>query len=379
MRIAVNTRFLLKGKMEGFGWFTWETIRRIVAAHPEHQFIFFFDRAYDRSFIAGPNVEAVVLRPQARHPILFRIWFNLSVTRALKKCKADIFLSPDGYLSLKTNVPQIAVIHDLNFEHHPEDLPKGARNYLRKYFPLFAKKAAHIITVSEFSKQDVAKTYGIDPTNITVAHNGSNEIYKPVSESAQQNIRNTISSKEEFFIYVGSLHARKNIPRLLQAFDEFKSKTNSQTKLVITGQKLWSGQEPETTLKSLKHANDVIFTGYTEADRLAQYVASAKALVLVSYFEGFGIPIVEAMQCGTPVLCGNLTSLPEVAGDAAVLADPMSVTSIAEGLEKIDNDEILWKNLRSKGLERARLFSWDRSAEIIWTVIDKALERNKSK
>ena len=130
MRIAVNTRFLLDGKMEGFGWFTYETVRRIVEQHPEHQFIFFFDRPFHSKFIFGNNVEAHVLKPPARHPLLFKIWFNYSVTKALRKYKADLFFSPDGYLSLHTDIPQIPVIHDLNFEHYPEDLPKGARNYL---------------------------------------------------------------------------------------------------------------------------------------------------------------------------------------------------------------------------------------------------------
>ena len=155
MRIAINTRFLLTHKMEGFGWYTFEIVKRLVENHPEHTFIFFFDRAYDERFIFGENVTPVVLKPQARHPILFKIWFDRSVTKALKKHKADIFFSPDGYLSLRTEIPQIGVIHDINFEHFPEDLPKSPRNYLRKYFPKFANKANHILTVSESSKQDI--------------------------------------------------------------------------------------------------------------------------------------------------------------------------------------------------------------------------------
>ncbi len=132
MRIAVNTRFLLSHKMEGFGWFTYEVVKRLVQNHPEHEFIFFFDRKYDSKYIFGDNVTPVILSPQARHPILFKIWFNYSVTKALKKYKADIFFSPDGYLSLKTEIKQISVIHDLNFEHYPQDLPSWPRKYLKK-------------------------------------------------------------------------------------------------------------------------------------------------------------------------------------------------------------------------------------------------------
>ena len=151
MNIAINTRFLLPHKMEGFGWFTFEVVKRIVEQHPEHQFFFFFDRSYDKKFVFADNVVPVVLYPPARHPLLYKIWFDYSVTKALKKYNIDLFFSPDGYLSLKTKVKQIAVIHDLNFEHYPQDLPRSLRKYYKKYFPQFVKKSNHIITVSEFS------------------------------------------------------------------------------------------------------------------------------------------------------------------------------------------------------------------------------------
>ena len=125
MKIAVNTRLLLKGKLEGIGWYTYETLKRIVEQHPEHDFYFLFDRAYDESFIFSKNVKPIILYPQARHPFLFWIWFEISVYRFLKNNNIDIFVSPDGYLSLRTKIPSLAVIHDLNFEHYPHDLPWG--------------------------------------------------------------------------------------------------------------------------------------------------------------------------------------------------------------------------------------------------------------
>ena len=159
MRIAINTRFLLSHKMEGFGWYTFETTKRLVEKHPEHTFILFFDLPFDKQFIFGPNTIPVVLNPPARHPILFVIWFEWAVFRALKKYKADVFFSPDGYLSLRSNVPQIPVIHDLNFEHNPADIPWATRKYLRFFFPKFAKKAAKIVTVSHYSKKDIMEQY----------------------------------------------------------------------------------------------------------------------------------------------------------------------------------------------------------------------------
>ena len=153
--------------MEGFGWYTYEIVKRMVEKHPEHTFLFFFDRPYEQQFIFAENVEPIVLSPAARHPFLFVWWFEVAVASALKKHKADVFFSPDGYLSLRTTIPQVAVIHDLNFEHYPKDVPWLVRKYYNYFFPRFARKAAHIITVSETSKQDIIQQYSIAPSRIS--------------------------------------------------------------------------------------------------------------------------------------------------------------------------------------------------------------------
>ena len=375
MRIAINTRFLLKGKMEGFGWFTYETVKRIVQQHPEHTFFFFFDRAYDQKYIFSDNVQPVIISPPARHPILFKIWFDYSVTRALKKHKIDLFFSPDGFLSLKTTIPQIGVIHDINFEHYPNDLPKAPLKYLKNYFPQFAKKAEHLLTVSEFSKQDIVKTYGIDPAKITVAHNGASDLFVPIEKSQQEIIRNKYTKGKPYFIFVGALHPRKNLNRLMEAFNQFKTETNSDTQLLIVGEKLWKNKPFQTHLDSLAHKNSVHFSGHVKLETLTALMGSARALTFVSYFEGFGIPLVEAMQAGTPILCGNKTSLPEVVGNAALLVDPFSVKAISDGLIEIDKNKDLRANLKQKGFERAKLFNWNFTADKIWNVLDKALKK----
>jgi len=367
MRIAVNARFLLKHKMEGFGWYSYETLKRITLNHPEHQFIFFFDRPFDPKFIFSKNIEPVVLRPPARHPVLFKIWFDYAVTRALKKYKADLFFSPDGYLSLKTDVPQIGVIHDLNFEHYPEDLPAWPRKYLKKHFPLFAKKAAHIMTVSEFSKQDIVRRYGINPQKITAVYNGASHHFKVLTAEQKSAILNEFTQGLPYIVFVGALHPRKNVVRLLEAFDQFKSQTKSETKLVIVGENLWRSKKIQ--IPDLKFKSDVVFTGHQPIEKLAQIVGAAKFMAFVSYFEGFGIPIAEAMQSGCPVLCGDKTSLPEVGGDAAIYCDPFDIKSIADGIRELDQNDLLRTELAKKGLERAKLFSWDKAAEKIWQII----------
>lgn len=375
MRIAINTRFLLSHKMEGFGWYTFEIVKRIVENHPEHEFILFFDRQYDKKFVFADNATPVVLSPQARHPVLFKIWFNYSIKRALKKYKADFFFSPDGYLSLTTNVKQVAVMHDLNFEHNPNDLKPVMRNYYLKNFPKFARKAAHIITVSEYSKKDICTTYLVPEDKVTAIWNGASDVFQPIKEEEKQLVRDQYAEDKPYFLFVGAIHPRKNIQRLIQAFQKFKQENkDSDFQLVIVGTELWSSAainiEVEQSIKDQIH-----FTGHLPLDSLAQVMAAASVFTYVPYFEGFGIPLVEAMKCGTPILSGNKTSLPEVAEEAALYCDPYSVDDICEKLTTIALDKELQSDLSKKGLERSKLFSWDISAEKVWDVIERELRK----
>ena len=370
LRIAVNTRFLLKGKLEGFGWYTYETLKRITVQHPEHEFIFLFDRPYDERFIFSDNITPVVIGPPARHPILFYLWFERSVRKALKKYQADVFVSPDGYLCTKTDLPQLAVIHDVSFEHYPEDIPPSPRRYLKKWFPRFARKADRIVTVSEFSKQDIIKQYGVKAEKIDAVWNGAADLFHPISDEDKQATRQKLTGGVPYFIYIGALHARKNVSRLLQAYDQFRE-AGPNHKLIIVGEQMWSDQSPEQAYDGMKHKSDVIFTGRLSPEDLNATLASAFALTYVSYFEGFGLPIAEAFKTGTPVITGNLTSLPEVAGDAAILVDPFNVEAIAEAMQRMVSDEALRKTLVRKGSERSKLFDWQFSADGLWKSILK--------
>ena len=373
MKVAVNTRLLLKDRMEGIGWVAYETLRRMVAAHPEVDFYFFFDRAYDPKFVFADNVKPIVLFPQARHPFLYIWYFELSLTRALRKIKPDLYFSPDGYMSLRTKTPSVIQFHDLNFEHFPNDMPKIHLWHYRKYFPLYAKKAKRIVTVSEFSKQDIVDCYHVNPDKIDVAYNGVNEIFAPISEKEQTEIRNRYTEGNPYFMFVGSLHPRKNLARLFTAFDLFKNQNQSDVKLVIVGEKRWWEGPIAEAYEAMRFKDEVIFTGRLSAEDLHKVTASALASVYVSYFEGFGIPILEAFRCDTPVITSNVTSMPEVADDAALLVDPFSEASIAEAMAEI-MDENVRKELIEKGRERAADFSWDKAAEAIWKCLMRVLD-----
>lgn len=374
MRIAVNTRLLLKNKLEGIGWFSYETLRRITTQHTEHQFYFIFDRKFDESFIFSDNITPVVLPPQARHPLLYYLWFEKSIPRALKKIQPDLFFSPDGYLSLSTPVKSMNVFHDLNFEHYPDDLPYPERTFYRHYFPQYARKACRIATVSEFSKSDIVRLYQVSPDKIDVVYNGANDGYIPLSESEKFMVRAKYSGGIPYFVFVGALHPRKNLANLFRAFDLFRTETGINMKLLIIGQKKWWTKSIEEAYEKMKFSHDVVFCGRLEPLELNRVIAAAAALAYVSYFEGFGIPILEAYYCETPVITSNVTSMPEVAGDAAILVDPFSVKSICEGMIQIATDPSLSIMLNEKARERRQLFSWQRTAGLLWDSIEKALD-----
>ena len=374
MRIAVNTRLLLSGKLEGIGWFTFETLQRITRDNPEHEFIFIFDRPYNPEFIFAGNVTPVVVGPPARHPFLFYLWFDFRIPGILKKYKADIFVSPDGYLSLRTKVPQLAVIHDINFLHRPEDLPWLMGHYYNFFFPKFAQKAKRIATVSFYSKEDIVRSYKIDYDKIDVVYDGVNEIYQPIPESDKIRIRGKYTSGEEYFLFVGALHPRKNISGLLKAFDAFKFETNHKIKLVIVGGEMHKTGDIFETYDNLRFKNDVVFTGRVSTEELRDIFGAAFGLTFVPFFEGFGIPVVEAMSAGVPVICSNTTSLPEVGGNAVLYADPMKIGQITEAMIQLTSDNNLRQSLIEKGREQRKRFSWDETAGLLWRSINRTLQ-----
>jgi glycosyltransferase involved in cell wall biosynthesis len=371
MRIAINTRLLLKNRLEGIGWFTLETMKRIVVNHPEHEFIFIFDRPYSNEFLFSDNVTPVVIGPPARHPILFYLWFEYRIPYILKKYKADLFLSPDGYLSLKTNIPQLAVIHDISFWHRPEDLPWLKERYYSYFFPRFAQKAARIATVSIYSKNDIARTFEIDPSLIDVVYDGVNERFKPSLPLEQKFIREKYTGGFEYFLYVGALHPRKNISGLLRAFEMYRDNTSRQVKLMVVGSGMHKTGEIYEILETMNFKNDVIFTGRVSEIELNSIYGAALALTYIPFFEGFGMPIIEAMSAGVPVICSNTTSMPEVGGEAVLYADPSQVEQIAEAMEQVSANSKLRAELKLKGFEQKNKFSWDQTSLLLWDSITK--------
>jgi glycosyltransferase involved in cell wall biosynthesis len=371
MIIAVNTRLLLPEKLEGMGRFTHETLRIITREHPEHKFIFLFDRKFSDEFIYSPNIKPVVCFPPARHPVLWYWFFEWSLPSVLRKVRADFFLSPDGWLSLHTPVKSLPVIHDLNFFEFPEFIPWLVRQYYYEYFPRFIRKAKRIATVSEFTRRDIMHRFNYESNDIDVVYNGASEGFQPLNITDQIAVRDKYTWGCPYFLNVGLIHPRKNLTSLIAAFESFKEATGSDVKLLVVGSRKWWTEEMQQALEDATHKNDIIFTGRVPDHDLSGITASALSMVYVSHFEGFGIPVLEAMQCDTPVITSAVTSLPEVGGDAVLYVDPYDIESIKSAMIAVYSDNDLRNELISNARKHREKFTWKRTAGLLWNSIEK--------
>ena len=371
MNIAVNTRFLLEQKMEGIGYFTKEVFHHLVLKYPQHNFYFLFDRPYSADFLFAPNVHPLIVQPPARHPLLWKIWFDLKIPRVLRKIKADVFISPDGFCSLATRVPQCIVVHDLGFLHHPGAYKRSHFHYLKFFTPRFLAKAGAVVTVSELSKHDILSHYPLPSEKIKVVYSAVKDIFKPLDFSGKTRLKEKFTDGREFFIYIGAIQPRKNLVNLLKAFSLFKKRQKSEMKLVLSGRLAWKNNEFSELLKTYKYREDVVLTGYLPEEELAELLAAAYAMVYPSLFEGFGVPVLEAMRSNVAVLTSKNSSMEEIGGEGALYFDPLDVQDMGDKLMLIYKDENLRSRLIEKGKEIEKKYSWERTGDLLWEAVEK--------
>ncbi len=275
--------------------------------------------------------------------------------------------------------PIVSTIHDLAFEHLPETFKRRSWMQLRLTVRSTAKKAAHIITVSDYSKRDIIQTYGITPERISVTHEAAPSRFGPVaSEKELQRVRQTYGIESDYILSVGSIQPRKNLSRLIEAYSRLRQARpeGKLPQLVVVGKCGWLYEETLRAISKLEFSKSVILTGYVPESDLPALYSGAVCFVYLSYFEGFGLPPLEAMKCGTAVIVGDRTSLPEVVGDAGVLVDPFDIDGITAALAKVIDDSDFRSQLSVKGLERARLFDWRETARQTLAVYKKAAGSN---
>ena len=375
-RIALNGRLLVPGKLEGIGVFTWKCLQELVRQRPNDEFLLVVDQPHDAMFELGPNVEVRRMPIPGRRPWLLKLWFGWPLRVLLRRWNADVFISLEGPLALgmPASFPQLTVIHDLNFEHHPEWLPPRWARYYRTQFPRFAAEARRVVTVSDASARDLADSYGLPRKDISVVPNAADRFFIPLADLASADVRKRHTGGERYFVFVGSLHPRKNIEGLLNAFGQYVDRGGLRH-LVIVGAAMWD-ELPMDVSPSVRQR--IHSLGRLPHDELPKVMGAAEALVFVPWFEGFGIPVLEAMACGVPVIASNVTSLPEVCGDAALaLVSPGNPEEIAQAMWAAEHDLEARTAACERGMERAKHFSWAASGQALNRLVDDMLDPSK--
>jgi len=371
--IAINTRHWLPGKMEGFGRYIAEIAPRLAQLLPSVQFYWLFDRKPSPQIPDYANVKKIIIPPPARTIELIKLWNDVAVPLTLKKIQALLYFSPDNHLSLSSNIPQVITIHDINFIRYPKVLPPRTQRFLSKRTPLYLQKAAHVITVSNFSKEEILSVFpNIPPEKISVIYNGVSSIFKPLDPKEIHQIRLQYSAGQPFFFVLGSLHERKNLRKTLEAFFIFKKNTQLPWYLIVTGRPLWKEFHIEipSSLRSY-----VVFTGYLSDEMVAKLLGASHALLFCSLYEGFGLPLVEAFASEVPAITSNTSALVEIGQEGALLVDPHNPHDIALAMQKLATDPLLYNELKQKTIKQAQLFSWDKAAKEIANIFLEILTK----
>jgi glycosyltransferase involved in cell wall biosynthesis len=273
--------------------------------------------------------------------------------------------------------PVIATIHDLSFEHLPETFKRRSRMQLRLTVRRTARRAAQVITSSEYSRQDIIETYEIAPERVSAVPLAASASFAPVTDEKElRRVREHYGIEGDYLLAVGSIQPRKNLVRLIRAYSDLRRSRPQANlpRLVLVGKRAWLYKETVGSVAAHGIDDLTIFTGYVRERDLPALYSGAHAFVYPSYFEGFGLPPLEAMQCGAPVIVGNRTSLPEVVGDAGLLFDPFDERALAEAIARVIDDAELRRELRRKGFERARLFNWRETARLTLLAYERAIK-----
>lgn len=364
IKLAVNARLLQPNKLDGIGVYMHEILSRVVKSNPNIEFHFYFNKPPNPEFKYGDNVFFHQIFFPVRHMRMLSIWQNSLLPFAVKKLNPDALLCMDSLgMPVGTEVKTHLTLHDINFYHRPQDLPKGVRKFYQKNIPVYIKQASRIATVSEFSKKDISENFNLASNGIDVIYNAPKDIFKPLLETEVSSVRKKWTQGSPYFAYVGTIHPRKNVKGLIKAFFDYKRKYQGSEKLVIIGDAMWDDSEL-SVLKNDTLQKEVVLTGRVNDKVLAELIGGATALTYIPFFEGFGIPIVEAMASGIPVISSNVTSIPEVTQNAAVLLDPTNSESITESMRLIVFDDEYRNKLIYAGLKQAQEFSWEKSSDV---------------
>jgi len=362
MRIAIDAHSV-GARLAGNETYAVNLIEALAEIDQSNQYTLYVTKesAVERFANRWPNFKVQRTLP---HTPLVRI--PLTLSRELRRHPVDV-LHVQYTAPPFAPCPIVSTIHDLSFEHLPETFNRRSWMQLRLTVRHTARRAAQITTLSEYSRQDITQTYGIDPEIITVTPAAAAPMFKRVNnETELQRVRETYGIDGDYILSLCSIQPRKNLRRLIEAYSLLRRlhPGGKLPKLVLAGKRGWLENETMQAARGDESSGNIRFTGYVADEQLNALYSGAICFVYPSYFEGFGLPILEAMKCGTPVIAGNRTSIPEVAGEAALLFDPFDVHSLVAALRRVLDDSEYRAALGVKGLQRASEFSWQTTARL---------------
>jgi glycosyltransferase involved in cell wall biosynthesis len=375
-RVGINAH-LLSGsagyRRAGIHQYIYQVVRHLAREEQRWRFLIYTRLA--ESLLQQSGIAAVTTRWPTEKRIVRILWEQLVWPWQARQARVDLLHSMAFVTPIWAPCPTVVTVYDLSFEHFPDRFPRAQQWYLRSQTRRSCRRARRIITISEASRQDVHRFYGIPLSQIDVILPGVDPIYKPLPETAVAQFRRE-KGLGRFILHVGTLQPRKNLPTLLEAFAHWTANGGPPTvQLVLVGGKGWLFDEIFKQVQSLRLEKRVLFTGYVADEELPFWYNAAELLVFPSVYEGFGMPIVEAMACGTPVIAANCSSIPEAVGDAGLLFPPQEAAALAQQMARLISDSALQETLRAKGLARAKLFSWARAGRETGICYQRALTK----
>lgn len=362
MLIGIDASRAALARRTGTENYSLQLIRHLLALESGHRYRLYFSRPPEASLFPSASDLRIIPFP--------RLWTHVRLSWEMAFRPPDVLFVPAHVLPVVHPRRSVATVHDLGYLYYPEAHRPLDRLYLDLSTRYNVWAAKQIIAVSGATRRDLIERYKVEPGKITVVHSGLDGGLGPVEDKTLiERVKKRYGIEGDYILYVGTLHPRKNLVRLVEAYNLLKNKTPS-LKLVVAGKCGWLYEEVFRRVEALGLIGAVLFPGYVEQDDLAALLSGSRLFVLPSLYEGFGFPVLEAMACGTAVVCSNVSSLPEVAGEAALLVDPLDVAALAEAMEQALDDERLNTDLVRRGFQQVKKFSWNRCARQTLTVLE---------
>ena len=374
MHIGLNAHLLSSSssyRAAGISWYILSLLQHLSVAADQHRFTAFLgDKAASGSF---PGIQTMVAALPTARPTARIVWEQLIQPVQLLRARVDLLHSMAFVQPVVLPCPGVVTIYDLSFFLFPESFESGRRMYLKWGTAYSARQARRVVAISESTKRDIVRLLGVPDGKVDVVACGVDEDFRPVEESrVLDELRKKRNLPPQMLLFVGTIEPRKNLVTLLEAYSVLKARVDPPP-LVIVGPKGWRNEEVLARAEKLQLVDDVLFPGYIPRDELPLWYNAAEVFVYPSLYEGFGLPPLEAMACGTPVVVSDTSALPEVVGDAGLLVEPSDAEGMALAMQRALTDRDLRRTLRKNGLERARRYTWRRAAQDTVKVYDRAV------